>query len=927
MAGRRLNVCRMVVGAAVLALCAGTSGQTIAQWNFNNTLQNVNSPPPSVGIGTATLLGGVTATFSTASGQGGSSDTVFPTSSNFGWNTSTYHAQGVNTPLRGVQFAASTVGYSDIVTAWDTRFSNSCSRYTEFFYSTDGVNFVPTSPRTILTSGDPLLGDQWVNVRSVSLAGVPGVANNPNFAFRIVPIFAPVGWTMAAAPNTAFAANTAYQPKNESASTTYGTGGTGGGTFRYDMVTVSGAAQPFAPIAAAVTVSPTFGCASEGVQITIDATVNPGQNPVSSNITVTADLSNVGGASNAQLVSNDGGVTFQLSHTVPGGLSLGSKSVAVTARDAENRVSTVTRSVNLVDCNFSTTQPVVISQVYGGGGNLGPPAAPVNADFIEIYNRSSNDVSLDGYSVQYIDAGNSAGFDDIANLVPLFGTIKPGQYKLIRFSTNGVSGANLPPADFVRAATTGGLSATGGRVALVNGTGLIGINCNGNAQNVVVDFVGYSPAAVCFEGAGPTASVTNDTGVIRKLDGAQDSNQNFADFEVGTPQPRNRAFGGFLAGFASASATRVCNGESLTLTVQTVAGENPLSTGISVSADLSALGGPANAALVNDGNGVFSTTFTVSSLIQGDRVINVATTDAFGRIDPTTITVGVGDCSPSGAPVVISKVYGGAGSTNSLINADFVELKNRTNSAVDLAGWSLQYASNSGVNGFQQVAPLAGVIPPQGYFLLQVSPESSGLPLVNPPDFVTLPLISGIDNTSGRVLLSNDIVPVGNDVNGPDVVDFVGYGTAITFEGIAGAPRISANAYAERKELGCQDTNQNWNDFVFTDALTFPNNSSSSAVECPAVPVIVARCNPADIAYDDGAPLPPTGVAGGTNNGVTEGDYNLFFARFFDSDLAVDIANDDGSPLPPFGPLATNNGVTEGDYNLFFSIFFNGCAF
>ena len=62
------------------------------------------------------------------------------------------------------------------------------------------------------------------------------------------------------------------------------------------------------------------------------------------------------------------------------------------------------------------------------------------------------------------------------------------------------------------------------------------------------------------------------------------------------------------------------------------------------------------------------------------------------------------------------------------------------------------------------------------------------------------------------------------------------------------------------------------------------------------------------------------------NNGVTEGDYNLFFGQFFDSGSATDIANDDGSPLPPFGPLTTNNGVTEGDYNLFFSIFFNGCS-
>jgi len=68
------------------------------------------------------------------------------------------------------------------------------------------------------------------------------------------------------------------------------------------------------------------------------------------------------------------------------------------------------------------------------------------------------------------------------------------------------------------------------------------------------------------------------------------------------------------------------------------------------------------------------------------------------------------------------------------------------------------------------------------------------------------------------------------------------------------------------------------------------------------------------------------GVPGGTNNGVTEGDYNLFFAQFFDAGPACDIANDDGSPLPPFGTLQTNNGVTEGDYNLFFSIFFEGCS-
>ena len=88
------------------------------------------------------------------------------------------------------------------------------------------------------------------------------------------------------------------------------------------------------------------------------------------------------------------------------------------------------------------------------------------------------------------------------------------------------------------------------------------------------------------------------------------------------------------------------------------------------------------------------------------------------------------------------------------------------------------------------------------------------------------------------------------------------------------------------------------------------------------------RCSPADIAYDDGQPLANRGgPESGTNNGVTEGDYNLFFSIFFDSGAAADIADDSGNPFAPYnsGPIGTNNGVTEADYNVFFANFFNGC--
>ncbi len=112
-----------------------------------------------------------------------------------------------------------------------------------------------------------------------------------------------------------------------------------------------------------------------------------------------------------------------------------------------------------------------------------------------------------------------------------------------------------------------------------------------------------------------------------------------------------------------------------------------------------------------------------------------------------------------------------------------------------------------------------------------------------------------------------------------------------------------------------------------------PTVAGAFGISWTKVTVGTPRCNPADIAYDTGEPLPPIGPVGPSlvNNGVTEGDYNLFFASFFDANPVCDIAADAGEPLPPFGnggidPFV-NNGVTEGDYNVFFSIFFNGCSF
>ena len=108
----------------------------------------------------------------------------------------------------------------------------------------------------------------------------------------------------------------------------------------------------------------------------------------------------------------------------------------------------------------------------------------------------------------------------------------------------------------------------------------------------------------------------------------------------------------------------------------------------------------------------------------------------------------------------------------------------------------------------------------------------------------------------------------------------------------------------------------------------FPPTSAAATVTGPS------RCNAADIANDAGQPIHNFTIAPdplAPNNGLTEADYNVFFANFFDAINVTDIADDHGIPLPSFAVRGiapnVNNGVTEGDYNFFFSIFFISCAF
>jgi hypothetical protein len=118
---------------------------------------------------------------------------------------------------------------------------------------------------------------------------------------------------------------------------------------------------------------------------------------------------------------------------------------------------------------------VVVSQVYGGGGNSG---APWSNDYVELFNRGSALVDVSGWSVQYTSATGTGTFGSASNLITsLAGTIPPGGYLLVQ-EAGGATGSPLPgPA--LTDPTPINMSATGGKVALASTTTPLG--CNGGS--------------------------------------------------------------------------------------------------------------------------------------------------------------------------------------------------------------------------------------------------------------------------------------------------------------------------------------------------------------------------------------------------------------------------------------------------------------
>lgn len=353
---------------------------------------------------------------------------------------------------------------------------------------------------------------------------------------------------------------------------------------------------------------------------------------------------------------------------------------------------------------------VVISQFYGGGGSGG---AAFTNDYVELFNRGSQPVSLNGWSVQYASAtGTNWLVTPLSNF-----TLQPGQYYLIQYASNGAVGGALPTPDLIAPAVTSNgntfipnLSGTSGKLALVNTAAqLPASNCPINETNVV-DFVGYGAAATCFENARtPDLSVT--TAGIRAGGGCVDTDDNNANFAIAAPAPRNSATaanvcsgtGNVLAANGSANPNAVSPNGVTTLLVRVFPADNPPSTGITVRANLTPIGGSATQIFYDDGtNGdqmagdnIFSYRYTIpADVTGGQRSLAATVSDAQGRTVTPTIALTINAALPDEDPLILgnpSNATGDPAQENNylMIKPQYSLSYNRSRGTANWVAWRL----------------------------------------------------------------------------------------------------------------------------------------------------------------------------------------------------------------------------------------------
>lgn len=251
-------------------------------------------------------------------------------------------------------------------------------------------------------------------------------------------------------------------------------------------------------------------------------------------------------------------------------------------------------------------------------------------------------------------------------------------------------------------------------------------------------------------------------------------------------------------------------------------------------------------------NGTTTLTVTVTPTSTGTLTSGTATVDSGNTItesnEANNTAAGVSTTINPPISVVINEIYGGGSNSGAAYNADYIELYNTGATAADLTGYSLQYEAAAGTSSPSSVFILPSVsIPAGGYFLVQTTTAgATGNALPTPDATGSSPNLSGTD---GNVFLVAGTTAIGACSSGiaANVIDRIGYGTGVCFEGTGPAPAPASNGFTIQRIPNGTDTNNNSADF--RDAIGTPKAVNSVAGNvAPTITDITDKSTPANTA-------------------------------------------------------------------------------
>jgi DNA/RNA endonuclease G (NUC1) len=248
--------------------------------------------------------------------------------------------------------------------------------------------------------------------------------------------------------------------------------------------------------------------------------------------------------------------------------------------------------------------------------------------------------------------------------------------------------------------------------------------------------------------------------------------------------------------------------------------------------------------------------------------------------------------SPEVSPHLVISQFQAGGAAN--FNDEFVEIHNTSSSGIDLNGYRVVYRSASGTN---DVGPFAQwststIIPAGGYYLIATtSYDGTSTPNIT---YDPAACACSMGANAGGLAIKN-----ASDA----IIDSAGWGTATNafVEGTVTSAPGNDNSKA-RKQSGCQDADNNANDFE-TLTPSAPRNSSTTPFQCAGSGANLFASISAN----------PTSVVPGGNTLLTISVVPATTPPSTFITVAANLQSIGGASSQTFFDNGTNGDVTTGD--------------